>query len=135
MSQVVAGEHDLFEPSGHEVEVDVTRMVKHEAYDEFELTYDICLLWLATSLSFNDYIANATMPSANDDWEDGANMTVSGWGSTQEGGAISDILLKVNVAIVNDTACDEAYAEFGGIDADAHICAGTMPEGGADSCQ
>ncbi|CAG0891364.1 unnamed protein product [Darwinula stevensoni] len=132
---VVAGEHDLFEPSGHEVEVDVTRMVKHEAYDEFKFTNDICLLWLATSLSFSDYIANATMPSAGDDFEDGANMTVSGWGSTQEGGAISDVLLKVNVAIVNDTTCDQAYADFGGIEENAHICAGTMPEGGADSCQ
>ena len=62
-------------------------------------------------------------------------MTVSGWGALDEGGFSPDILQKVEVPIVSDAECDDAYSSFGGIDFDAHICAGNLDEGGQDSCQ
>ncbi|CAG0899004.1 unnamed protein product [Darwinula stevensoni] len=132
---VVAGEHDRSETSGNEVEIDVERMVPHEDYNGFDLTADICLLHLESALEWSEFIYPAEMPAQFQDWDDGDMMTVSGWGSTSEGGSLPDILQKVDVAVVSDADCDDYYSSFGGIDFDAHICAGNMPEGGADSCQ
>ncbi|CAG0886385.1 unnamed protein product, partial [Darwinula stevensoni] len=131
---VVAGEYDRFQTSGNEVEVDVARMIPHEDYNGFDLTADICLLHLESPLPFNGFIGPVAMPKQGEDWI-GELMSVSGWGSTSEGGSLSNILQKGDFVVVADEECDDYYASFGGIDFDSHICAGNMPEGGIDSCQ
>ena len=61
----------------------------------------------------------------------GACAAVSGWGSLELEGKPSDWLQAVNVLIVSDQKCREAYP---GKITDGMICAG-YPEGGRDSCQ
>lgn len=62
---------------------------------------------------------------------DCGEATTSGWGTTREGAAnVSTILMKVDVPIVPQEVCADAYSEL----TDTMICAG-LPEGGKDSCQ
>ena len=61
----------------------------------------------------------------------GACAMVSGWGGLESGGTTSDRLQAVNLPIVSQEDCRQAYP--GDITA-GMICAG-LPEGGRDSCQ
>jgi len=63
----------------------------------------------------------------------GAPATTLGWGTTTPGGSLSPVLLAVNVTITDRAACNDAYANYGGITVNM-ICAG-VPEGGKDACQ
>merc|ERR1712189_154770 len=58
--------------------------------------------------------------------------SVSGWGTTSEGGSLGKTLMKVTVPVVSDDDCRDAYgvSEI----ADSMICAG-LEQGGKDSCQ
>ena len=60
-----------------------------------------------------------------------ACAAVSGWGRLASGGEIPDRLQAVNVPIVSEAKCREAYP---GEITDGMICAG-LPGGGRDSCQ
>jgi len=66
----------------------------------------------------------------------GSMVTVTGWGTLNEGGlGLPNVLHKVDVPVVSDEECRASYAAAG-VDsvADSMICAG-LPEGGKDSCQ
>ena len=60
-------------------------------------------------------------------------MTVAGWGTTSEGGVLSDVPLQVSLPVVTNAACADAYGSSA-IDA-GMVCAGFVGEGGRDSCQ
>jgi trypsin len=57
--------------------------------------------------------------------------TTAGWGAIKEGGASSDVLLKVDVPLVSEARCLKAYP---GEITSAMVCAG-LDAGGKDSCQ
>ena len=61
----------------------------------------------------------------------GACAVVSGWGALASDGGIPDRLQAVNLPLVSEAECRQAYPGqiTGGM-----ICAG-LPEGGRDSCQ
>lgn len=71
----------------------------------------------------------------------GKNSTLVGWGTTEFQGRVADNLMEVEVPIVSNKECDDAYSSIDGA-AFAYpdginnnfICAG-YPEGGKDSCQ
>merc|ERR1712025_669954 len=58
--------------------------------------------------------------------------TVTGWGTTSEGGSLGRVLQKVDVPVVSDDDCRDAYGSSSVYD--SMICAG-FPQGGKDSCQ
>ncbi|HEX6116292.1 MAG TPA: serine protease [Solirubrobacterales bacterium] len=65
-------------------------------------------------------------------YQPGLDATALGWGIRKEtGGALSDDLREVDVPIVTDRDCREAYRDGGGFDPKTLICAGT---GGRDTC-
>merc|ERR1719453_988373 len=59
-------------------------------------------------------------------------MIVAGWGTTSEGGTLSDVPLRAAVPITNDQVCRSSYGS--NYDPDFMICAG-FDEGGYDACQ
>ena len=71
-----------------------------------------------------------TMPEQGQDWEAGSNARVSGWGTLSSGGSSPDTLQAVNVPVVSDADCADAYGND--MDGPTMICAG---EEGLDSCQ
>merc|ERR1711971_1052166 len=65
----------------------------------------------------------------------GSMATVTGWGTTSEGGlGLPNVLHKVTLPVVSDEDCNAAYGAAGYAVEDSMICAG-LAEGGKDSCQ
>ena len=90
------------------------------------------------------------LPTAPIEYNKGDEFTVSGWGTTSEGGSLSPNLISVKVPHVPDdgtystdatdktilhfafSECNDNYSGYGGIKGDVMICAGAA---GRDSCQ
>lgn len=68
-------------------------------------------------------------------WEPGRDAYVSGWGTTSEGGEISEILKEARVPIIDDGTCAQPSINGAvGFSATTMLCAGFLA-GGTDSCQ
>ena len=92
---------------------------------------DISLLRLAKSAKCNKRVAPACLTSGEPTEKD--SVTVSGWGTTKEGGKQPKKLMKVTVPIVDRDVCNGKDWYDGEI-SENMICAG-LEEGGKDSCQ
>merc|ERR1712106_268925 len=73
-----------------------------------------------------------SLPSDGEEYPSGTDCTVSGWGTTSEGGSLGQVLMKVTVPVVSDDDCRGAYGQDD--IADSMICAG-LDAGGKDSCR
>ncbi|KAG8201092.1 hypothetical protein JTE90_028762 [Oedothorax gibbosus] len=109
--------------------------IVHEGYNPMSsLKNDIALLRTTTPFNFKDtegFINGACLPSR--DLADNVTGigTVTGWGTTSQGGSLSAQLKAVDVPILPDAKCKEAYQDAF---QDTMLCAG-YEEGGKDSCQ
>ena len=130
---VRVGAHHLYEEDPGQMDIAVSEVHLHENYDSWTIQNDICMLDLAEDANFgNENIAAIDIPSADLEYENGQLCTVSGWGTTSEGGSLAKVLMKVELPVVSDAKCRDAYGQND--IADSMICAGT-DEGGKDSCQ
>merc|ERR1712106_441389 len=103
------------------------RVGNHHLYN------DICLLELSGEADFSSSVIGAiSLPSEGKEYSAGTMCTVSGWGTTSEGGSLGQTLMKVTVPVVSDDDCRAAYGQSDV--ADSMICAG-LDEGSKDSCQ
>merc|ERR1712106_917970 len=111
----------------------VSKVMLHEDYDSWTIYNDICLLELSGEADFGSSVIGAiSLPSDGKEYSAGTMCTVSGWGTTSEGGSLGSTLMKVTVPVVSDDDCRAAYGQSDV--ADSMICAG-LDEGGKDSCQ
>merc|ERR1719147_562725 len=130
---VDVGSHHLNKQDPDQKSIAVTAVNLHEDYDSWTVYNDICTLDLAEEADFNsDVIGPISLPDDAQEYDEGTECIVSGWGTTSSGGHLAKILQKVTVPVVSDKKCRKAY----GNDeiADSMICAG-LDEGGKDSCQ
>merc|ERR1719168_596165 len=105
----------------------------HPDYDSWTINNDICILDLEESADFgSSVIGSISLPRSMEEYDEGTVCTVSGWGTTSEGGSLASELMKVDVPVVSDDACRDSYGQND--IADSMICAG-LPQGGKDSCQ
>lgn len=65
-------------------------------------------------------------------WKAGRSATVSGYGTTAEGGAPSPVLRAATVPILSDSYCNQVYPTV--FSATTELCAG-FKSGGVDACQ
>lgn len=130
--KVKYGMHHLHEHDEFQGNDKVKKIKMHPDYDSWTITNDICLLHLTKPLEFNDHVNKIALPVAGKEEEAGSVCTVSGWGTTSEGGHLASVLMKVDVPVVSDEDCRASYGENDV--ADSMICAG-LDEGGKDSCQ
>merc|ERR1712151_67516 len=77
-------------------------------------------------------IGKIGLPYDGEEYSAGTTCTVSGWGTTSEGGSLAKVLMKVDVPVVSDDDCRGSYGQSE--IADSMICAG-LDAGGKDSCQ
>merc|ERR1712098_822095 len=77
-------------------------------------------------------IGKIGLPYDGEEYSAGTTCTVSGWGTTSEGGSLAKVLMKVDVQVVSDDDCRGSYGQSE--IADSMICAG-LDAGGKDSCQ
>ncbi|XP_046644545.1 trypsin-1-like [Daphnia pulicaria] len=139
--RVVAGEHDLFQVSSLEQNMDVNNILMHPDYNKKTSENDIALIYLAAPLDLSVPSAKPiNMPPATWEFDPPAGIvaTVSGWGTTSSGGSTSNVLLSVDIPIISDDACNAIYTDESEPKPKAiyesMLCAGG-PNGNVDSCQ
>jgi len=118
----------------------ITRVATHPRYNSATYEDDISLIFLDAPLDLSVPSAKAIAlppPTSELDPPAGTVVTCSGWGTTSSGGSISDVLRSVDIPVVSDADCDNAY---GGTAASPSVypsmmCAGDTANGGIDSCQ
>merc|ERR1719342_1617315 len=98
-----------------QADIAVSKVILHESYDSWTISNDICILELADSADLSStYISTITLPSSGEEYSDGTMCTVTGWGTTSEGGSLGRVLQKVDVPVVSDDDCRDAYGSSSG---------------------
>jgi len=107
----------------------VAQVKMHPEYDSGTISNDACVLVLEKDIDDSN-AKPVTLPPAGITFNKGEAMTVSGWGTTSQGGSLSSHLKAVTVPYVEDEECIDNYS--GDVIGEVMICAG---EAGKDSCQ
>merc|ERR1719243_202496 len=130
---VRVGSQNLYEDDPDQADIAVDTVANHEDYDSWTIENDICMLDLEDSADFSSSVIDTIgIPSSGQEYPSGHMCPVSGWGTTSEGGSLARALMKVEVPVVSDDDCRDAYGQND--IADSMICAG-LDAGGKDSCQ
>jgi len=117
--------------------VAVSNVYVHENYagetqvdGKYYMDNDIALLQLASPVNVApmDYLAKLD----NLGYVTGTTATVSGWGTTESGSG-SNVLMKVNLPVFDQTECENIYSSTTNPVSDNMVCAG-YTNGTADSC-
>lgn len=111
--------------------VPADRVIPHEAYDPRGSDNDIALIRLTENIPGHRSVQLSSEKLDRVFARPGLCATVTGWGTTEAGGATSDTLQRADMPILTTSACAEAYPD----ESTRHtICAG-YDQGGVDSCQ
>merc|ERR1712098_783749 len=130
---VRVGSHNLYEDDPDQADIAVDTVANPEDHASWTIENDICMLWLADSAALSSSVIDTIgIPSSGQEYPSGHMCTVSGWGTTSEGGSLARTLMKVEVPVVSDDDCRDAYGQND--IADSMICAG-LHAGGKDYCQ
>lgn len=107
------------------------KIIIHPQNNSSSNEYDLALINLDGESKFAPILLNNTTIDIPDEESKAPIATTMGWGTTSEGGKISQKLLKVDVPLVNSKNCANAYP---GKTDKTMLCAG-YEKGGKDSCQ
>ena len=118
--------------------LDVSTYADHPSYSSSTNRFDAAVLELATSgigAGGKTLSLIGQEGSADDSlWAPGKLLAISGWGTTLEGGSVSDQLRKAQVPHVADSLCGQSDHYGGQFDSATMVCAG-FDGGGVDTCQ
>jgi len=129
---VSAGSYKLHKSDLEQQDIAVKTVIMHGDYNHWTIENDICLLELETPVTMGEYVGAISLPDQNEEYEEGVECQVTGWGTTSEGGYLAKVLQKVTVPVVSDEKCRSAYVREDIFD--SNMCAG-LEDGGKDSCQ
>jgi secreted trypsin-like serine protease len=129
--RVIAGLHDrLNKNTGRTQNLGVTNIFKHEQYNSVTQIHDIAILRLSQPVQLNSYVSVICLPGT--DPQEGAAVTVAGWGVTSKGSSLATTLRQVTVKVTNAQA-NAAYPS--NFNVQRQIGASIPYVGGKDSCQ
>ncbi|CAG9822914.1 unnamed protein product [Phaedon cochleariae] len=111
----------------------VKRYITHPQFVSSTADYDIALLELAPPATLNESVKPARLPEAGQVVPDDAQLTVTGWGATDNGYYIEYDLRQVTIPTVNRDVCQKAIVND--TITNNMFCAGLLGVGGKDSCQ
>merc|ERR1712142_1438383 len=132
---IVAGGIKLNNFENEEETRNIDQIIGHPDYSSATISNDACLLKLKEPFEWTEFIQPIALPAPMQDTAGGSMVTVTGWGTTSEGGlGLPNVLHKVTLPVVSDEDCNAAYSANGYSVADSMICA-AIEEGGKDSCQ
>ncbi|NXC31117.1 TMPS6 protease, partial [Campylorhamphus procurvoides] len=114
-----------------EVSFKVIRLFLHPYYEEDSHDYDVALLQLDHPVIISPLIQPICLPAPSHFFEPGLHCWITGWGAHKEGGHISNILQKVDVQLIQQNICSEAYHYM---ITPRMLCAGYY-KGKKDACQ
>ncbi|XP_030554620.1 trypsin alpha [Drosophila novamexicana] len=124
---IIAGTTQTIWPEGQELAV--REIIIHEKYKSLYQDYDTAVLVLDGDFEFNEAVQPIEL--AKERPEHGTPVIVTGWGTTSEGGVISNILQQVEVNLVENAQCKSSYSIML---TGRMLCAG-VDGGGKDACQ
>lgn len=125
---VILGDHQGSVNEGTEQSRGVAEIILHPNFSAATLNNDLALLRLSTPATLNARVVIARIAALPDV---GTSLRVIGWGRTFENGLSADRLQQVNVPLVSNINCNNAYP---GQITDSMFCAG-LPQGTMDACQ
>lgn len=126
---IVAGSSNIWFPTGPQQELAVRKIIMHPKYRSLNNDYDAAILIVDGEFEFNEAVQPIAL--AKERPEHDTPVVVTGWGTTSEGGTISDVLQEVTVNVVENSQCKKAYSIML---TSRMLCAG-VPGGGKDACQ
>ncbi|XP_037941350.1 trypsin delta-like [Teleopsis dalmanni] len=110
-------------------EIPVYKFIVHEKYSTLNNDNDVAILVLTDNFDYGPNIQPIGL--AKNLPPTGTEITVSGWGTLEEGGTIPDQLQVVNVNLVDQAVCKKSYYI---LLTSRMLCAG-VNDGGKDACQ
>uniref|UniRef100_A0A8C8S1R9 Coagulation factor VII n=1 Tax=Pelusios castaneus TaxID=367368 RepID=A0A8C8S1R9_9SAUR len=132
--QVKLGEFSINDKDEGEQERKVSEMIIHEKYILGGTNHDIALLRLEAPVNFTDYVVPICLPEkqfATSELNSIRFSTVSGWGRLMDGGATSDLLMRVDLPRIKTQECiQETNLNI----TENMFCAGDL-HGTKDSCK
>ncbi|KAH8280259.1 hypothetical protein KR018_001168, partial [Drosophila ironensis] len=126
---IVAGSSQIWYKEDKQQELAVLKIIIHPNYRTINNDYDAAILILDGDFEFNDSIQPIKLATQRPDHD--TAVVVTGWGTTSEGGLISNLLQEVEVNVVENTECKKAYPI---VLTSRMLCAG-VTGGGKDACQ
>ena len=82
-------------PPSPQESLSVASLAIHPNYTATSLHHDICLLTLAQSATLSPTIATIGLPEEGEEYAEGRECRVAGWGRQAYGGRLADALQKV----------------------------------------
>jgi secreted trypsin-like serine protease len=139
---IVAGIHNLSSPENGFQQTEVRQILVHASWNNVSHDNDLALLRLTTPVGFGVTTSGITVSlislvEPNVGSLTSTTATVTGWGTTSEGGVSSNTLREANVPIISNAQCENLYDTNVGAGnwlTDNMLCAG-LTAGGRDSCQ
>ncbi|XP_078621134.1 trypsin-2-like [Branchiostoma floridae x Branchiostoma japonicum] len=131
---VTLGDNRESGDDGTEVTIKTQKVFIHPNYGSGFNNYDVALLKLKKRVRFNKYIRPVCLPSQSSTTlpPPGTVCSITGWGTTREGGSSPNRLQEADVPIVSDSQCSSVHRFR--FDSSSEFCAGYMA-GGIDTCQ
>lgn len=132
--QVLLGEHDYWNDNDGQVRMAISEIVNHPDYDSSNVDNDFALLRMADKINWaaTPNIRPACLPEYTAGDYDQWMSTVTGWGTTSSGGSTSNFLQEVDVQVISNDVCNNAY---GGITENMLCAQDASGNGGSDACQ
>ncbi|KAM8978101.1 transmembrane protease serine 6 [Sarcophilus harrisii] len=87
----------------------VKHLLLHPYYEEDSHNYDVALLKLDHPVVRSTLITPICLPAPSHFFQPGLHCWITGWGALQEGGPSSNTLQKVDVELIQQDLCNEAY--------------------------
>ncbi|XP_028261199.1 elastase-1-like isoform X2 [Parambassis ranga] len=85
--------------------------------------YDIALLRLSSDVTLNNYVQLATLPPSGQILPNNNPCYITGWGLTQTGGQLSDLLKQASLLVVDYKTCSSS-TWWGSTVKNTMVCAG-----------
>jgi trypsin len=112
---VVLGRHDLDRSDGQVI--GITKQVPHPKYNDRTTDNDYMLVYLKSPATLNGDVATVKLNDDSSTPSVGNGVTVMGWGDTDirdDVSKLSDVLMKVQVKVISNSACDASKGNVGG---------------------
>ena len=110
--QILIGEHDVGDTEAERRAI--SSIIDHPYFDYTDKNLDISILTLISALTFTSAVAPICLPSSTangNTYSEYSNhdATVTGWGLTATGGQASNTLQEVELTILENSECEEAW--------------------------
>ena len=116
--------------------VEVNRVIVHPEYNPQTVENDIAILRLEEDVGNTNTPIPIAVVDGTPALSRGSQLRVIGWGTTEEGGSISDTLQQATVPLLDDETCTRTVGPPVDLPFDGRsmLCAG-FENGGTDTCQ